>query len=229
MERSSPGGGGLFFEQILSVMNLLETINYRDHEIKIYRDDNADSPNNWDCTSAFLLYNHRNFATSPHGVDPRKTEEVFDVWTEGAEIYVFEGIEYWIFPVHSYIHSGVSLYLSRNQARNSDPMGFDVSFKGFCLINSDEFNDSMSAKVEAEKLINAWNEYLSGDIYGYVSDAGSCWGFYGEDGKKQMISDAKNEIDSLILNNQRKRQRMLKTFILHNVPIEKRQTLLAVQ
>jgi hypothetical protein len=50
-----------------------------------------------------------------------------------------------------------------------------------------EMRARRSAKKAARSLISEWNQYLAGDIYGYVVEDGegnhldSCWGHYGLD------------------------------------------------
>ena len=86
---------------------------------------------------------------------------------------------YHAFPVFAYIHSGVSLSLGKSEYPFTDP--WDVSFKGFALIRQ------AKGQKMAEGLIESWNAYLSGNVYGYqVVDAmgeemDSCWGFYGDE------------------------------------------------
>ncbi len=49
-----------------------------------------------------------------------------------------------------------------------------------------------------------YDEYLRGDAWGYVTvdengnEVGSCWGFFGENGKDHAFSDAMNEVDARI-------------------------------
>jgi hypothetical protein len=126
-----------------------------------------------------------------------------------------------VFPVFAYIHSGVSLSLGRTTYPFS--CGWDTSMKGFMLIKQQKGTyHRESARKMAEGLIETWNMYLSGDVYGYNSKYGGCWGFYGEDGKKCMIEEAKYEIDCAIARKQKKYFERKKVEIKNHVPLEKR-------
>ena len=50
--------------------------------------------------------------------------------------------------------------------------------------------------------MEVYNDYVSGEVYGYNIENGddgfedSCWGFYGDDGLKQILEECKAIIDS---------------------------------
>jgi hypothetical protein len=211
----------------------IETIMYRNSEIAIYQDEDAHSPNDWDNDYAFLLHDHRDFATHPHlkGIDRNTCQEIYDTrWSEGKKTYYYAGKNFWIIPVFAYIHSGVSLYLNRRAAMQYEPTGFDTSFKGFVLV--DKTKPEMWAMDDAfkvaESVIKEWNMYLSGEVYGYQSASGSCWGFYGEEGKKEMIEEAKSEIDWDCKDKLLKKIAKVKIFIRNNVPLEIRERIIPI-
>ena len=61
---------------------------------------------------------------------------------------------------------------------------WDVSQLGFVFVSKKEWRLSAKARLAAESLLKEWNQYLSGDVYGYIVDddglnEDSCWGFYG--------------------------------------------------
>lgn len=191
----------------------IETIMYRNYEIAVYYDDSNESPDDWRNDERFLVYDHRQFTVRRDGFDVADIFEVFQTKN------LYDG--FFIYPVYAYIHSGVSLSLGRGYPYNCR---FDTSFKGFALIKKQKgtYNRETSAREAAEGLIKSWNTYLSGDVYGYNSAAGSCCGFYGKEGMKQMIEEAKAEIDHDIAERMFTRFQMLKTYIKHKVPFEKR-------
>jgi hypothetical protein len=168
--------------------NLIETIQYKGHEIKVCYDTNASSPDEWGNDDMFLVYDHRDFAIERDGFDP---QDIFYAMGENKPLY--KG--YFYFPVYAYIHSGVALSLGRSEYPFND--GWDVSFRGFALIKRQKGLSYRRKKAYeiVKSLIEEWNQYLSGDVYGYTSDCGSCWDFYGEEGKQDMIKQAKDEID----------------------------------
>lgn len=205
--------------------NLVETIEYRGYDIDCYYDTDSESPDDWGNDDVFIVHDHRQFSVKRKGFDP---EDIYERMQEGKKLYPHD--EYWFFPVYAYIHSGVSLSLGRwfpglPQGHNE----FDVSFKGFMLVQRKKkwsWTEDQAYKV-AQSEVNTWNEYLSGDVYGYNSECGSCWSFYGEEGYKRMIEDAKAEIDYEIKKLRKKHFAHLKTMIRNRVPYEKR-TCLAI-
>ena len=139
---------------------------------------------------------------------------------------LFDG--YFYFPVYAYIHSGVALSLGRNSYPFTDK--WDTSFNGFALVKRERGTYTRQKAYErAQGLIETWNMYLSGDVYGYNSEVGGCWGYYGKEGYEQMISEAKSEIDCHIKEQNKKaikeHLKFLKIWIKNKVPMYRRQPL----
>lgn len=150
-------------------MEKLKEIKLLDNTIlKVFRDDSAESPNDWGNEELFLVYDHRQFQVDRDGFKPR------DVWdylkakrNEESEATEFD--DYFIFTVYAYIHSGVSLSLSKGGDT------FDTSSTGFILVKEDaltneEYPDKTLgeiAEIHAQNLIDSWNTYLSGNVYGF--------------------------------------------------------------
>lgn len=65
-------------------------------------------------------------------------------------------------------------------------MGFDSGQIGFLLVTREESEIPEPDKY-AEGMVEEWNQYLSGDVWGFTVEDGdgnhidSCWGFYGFD------------------------------------------------
>jgi hypothetical protein len=197
--------------------DLRETIKYRGYDIDTYYDTDPPCPDEWD-DEIFLVYDHRDFFVERKGFNP---DDIFERMQDNKKTY--DG--YWFFPVYAYIHSGVALSLGRTTYPFT--CRWDTSFKGFALIKRNKYSWTESkAYKRAEGLIESWNMYLSGDVYGYNSECGSCWGFYGEEGYKQMIEEAKREIDYEIEEKRKEYQSKLKTLIRNRAPYSVRQTLL---
>lgn len=175
--------------------NLHSTVKYKGHTIKIYYDDDPQSPDEWGNDDVFLVYEHRDFCIKRPGFDP---EEIFETFQKKN---MFEGFH--IFPVYAYIHSGVALSLGRNTYPFTCP--WDTSFKGFALVKRQKGYWKREKAFEiAQSLIKEWNQCLSGEVFGYNSDCGSCWGFYGEEEIPRMIEEAKAEIDAFEKEKQAK-------------------------
>lgn len=200
-----------------NMSTLIETITYRNHPIEIHRDESAYSPGEWGNEDLFLIYDHRDFCVKVDGYDP---EEVFEALREGKKL--FKG--YYFFPVYAYIHSGVALSLGRSGYPFNDQ--WDTSFRGFALVKRQTgWWTSEQAYKAAESLIEEWNQYLSGDVYGYVAGDDSCWGYYGKEGKEQMINEARSGIDAEIKMNIKNHLQQLKAWIINKVSFDKRKPL----
>jgi len=106
--------------------------------------------------------------------------------------------DYWIFPMASYIHSGVRLYLGTASNPSGVGMGeWDTSHVGLVLVSKAEWKTRKKAEAAAEGLINESNLILEGQVYGIVAEyydknkkpigaPDSCWGYVGfEDTKRE--------------------------------------------
>jgi len=189
-------------------MEPLHSEKYKGHTISIYQDENPFSPAE-DCnTSAFLVYDHRQFYIHVDGYNPT---DIFEFWNKNQNA-LYEG-KYRVFPVYAHIHSGVSLSLSRGSDR------WDTSFRGFILVERMagwSWRRDAAYKV-AENLIAYWNQYLYGEVYGYVITDGneeevdSCWGYY-RDNFEEPINEARSIIDYDINSNPEKYAEQLTLF-----------------
>lgn len=164
-----------------------ETLTHNGVAIAIYQDEGAQSPREWEDTGLFLVANHRDCYIPEPGEKriPSDPEELVERW-KGT---------HWIFPLEAYIHSGVRLALS--QEGNFPDRQWDVSQLGFVFAAKKEWRLSASARKAAQVLINTWNQYFSGDVWGYVVDEdgpneNSCCGFYGFD---YCVQEAKSVAD----------------------------------
>lgn len=196
-------------------METYKTEIYKGIEIKIMYDENYESPNDWGDDYAFLVYSHRQFDVRVKGFVP---EDIAEAMQEKEK--TFAG--YYYFPVFAYIHGGVSLSLSKNHYPFTCP--WDTSLAGFALVNVKESKDEETAYKAAESLISTWNQYLSGEVFGYTSEYGSCWGYYGRESIPYMIKEAKGEIDQAEREQIREHGRKVKTWIKNHVPLTKRES-----
>ena len=187
-----------------------QTIEYRGHEIEIWYSDFHESPDDWENTDIFLVFDHRDFCVERDGFDP---QEIFEeAYSKGERM--FKG--YWIFPVTAYIHSGVALYLTDQKVDR-----WDSSFKGFVLVSHEEFGKPLESVAEkaAEGLIDTWNNYLRGEVYGWSTDWDSCGGYYGDESIPDMIEEAKGSIDYALKQETEKHIARRKRQIKARVPL----------
>ena len=204
---------------------IIETLIYKGLEIETARDDDSESPDKWEDDGVFLVAFHRDFSVEREGYSKGLVSSIFNNGRYEDDSINYEAREvmkkYHIFGLEAYIHSGVTLALSKEG--NFVDRQWDVSQLGCVFIVKKETKTRPKARKLARCLINTWNEYLHGEVYGYNSDAGGCWGFYGEEGYKQMIDEAKSEIDSYVADKLSKHNKQLKAQIKRGVPIDKRQ------
>lgn len=164
--------------------------------VDIKQDSDPVSPAERNDEEAFLVYGHRSFEVN--GPGDEKALEVHNSKSEWEKTHH-------VYPVYAYIHSGVRLQL--NTAAGMPDRQWDVSMAGYCLVTRDKSNIPDPLKC-AEGMIADWNQYLSGDVWGYDmalyelqtdpdGDAieerdyyeghgkpvyeDSCWGFFGSD------------------------------------------------
>ena len=153
---------------------------YKDYKLKsgnilrIIQDEYAEPPDTWGNEDIFLVYDHRLFTIRREGFEPRDIFEHVKALHTGKNKDRIEPLyeEYFIFNVYAYIHSGISLSLNNNSYPFSDR--FDVSTTGYILIEKNQVTQGekdeeseKDAKEYAEGLIETWNQYLSGDVWGF--------------------------------------------------------------
>ena len=178
---------------------------YKGYYYNIIQDEYVESPDTWENTDLFLVYDHRQFCVERDGFDIDCIISYINPDGYLSFPSYIDYSNYYIFPVYAYIHSGVSLSL------NSFSCNWDTSMRGFVLVDKNSFKNITDdkAKEYAEDLITTWNKYLSGEVYVYeIYKETKCdccghverefiecvGGYYGED---QCEQDAKGVIDNL--------------------------------
>jgi hypothetical protein len=166
-------------------MDAVETKRIGKYKIEVVQDEMADSPDCWGNEDAFVVYDHRQFYVKREGFDPKEIGEHM----ENTGRLFYDG--YFVFPLYAYIHSGVALSVGNHDFPDAR---WDVSMSGWVLVKREKgmYRRARAFKL-AEAITEEWNQYLSGDVYGYkVSDmtgckddeegevVHSCWGFYGD-------------------------------------------------
>jgi len=181
--------------------NLDGEIEYKGYTITIEQDDDAQSPQDCGDDGAFLVAWHRDFYVEP----PRK-----DLGSDPQRWVDYYQKTHWQYPIEAYIHSGVAL--ARAGCGNFCDRRWDVSNPvGFIALSKKEWKtrDSKRAARYVDGLIETWNQYLSGDVWGYTvtkkdedgndllmpDQEESCWGMYGRD---YCLEDAKRVVDYLV-------------------------------
>ena len=201
-------------------MNSVHTETYRRYAIKVYPDDCLTSPDDWGDDNLFLIADHRQLFVKRDGFMLNRMEP--------DEIKEIEK-QYHIFPLAAYIHSGVSLSLSRKGYPFND--AWDSGYIGAVFSSKKEWRTKMKAHNAAQGLIETWNEHLAGNVWGYqIEDKNgahvdSCWGYYGDYinlRENDMLDEARAEIDADVQSTVQKHAKRLKAYMRHHVPIIKR-------
>lgn len=181
------------------------------YTIAIHRDEDASSPQENDDTGLFLVGYHRDFSVDSDIVtkddcivlfsNPKERDA-----EERARVKEIEK-QYHVLGLEAYIHSGVCLALS-NEGGFPDRQ-WDVSQLGAVFISKKEARTAKRAREMALGLIEEWNNYLSGNVYGFTITkknpcktcghveediVESCWGFYGDIKESGILEEARASI-----------------------------------
>lgn len=156
---------------------------YKGLTIKIYPDTDAQSPDDWGNEDLFLITtNNRYFVVERKGFT-----------LDGCRDGEYKK-DYHCLPLIAYIHGGVALSLGRG-GQFSCP--WDSGQIGYVLVKKRQ--GFRNIRKAAESLVSEWNDYLSGNVYGFVVErdgetVDSCWGFFG-DYKKYCLIEARQAAD----------------------------------
>lgn len=190
-----------------------EVIEHEGLTVEIHADPDAESPDMWGDDGLFLLANHREFYVRGKELTEDKVKEMEET--------------HHVFAIEAYIHSGVCLHLI-NEAM-IDRM-WDVSPVGFAFATKKEWETREAAEKSVRSLIETWNQYLEGDVWGYAikdkdeKHLDSCRGFYGLDSCK---SEAMGIAGAIAKKNKKERETKTKAMIKNRVPLKARVEILA--
>lgn len=153
-------------------------------KLRIVQDEDAQSPTEFDDT-VFLISEHKDFCV-PSAEQTKAMRQQGRRWNVdvAAEIEHRKKTHH-VFLLEAYIHSGVVLALAREG--NFPDRQWDVSLCGAVFVDKSETKSKDKARDMARGKIDEWNQYLSGDVWGYIVEdengnhIDSCWGFYGRE------------------------------------------------
>lgn len=187
---------------------------YKSYVISIFNDENSESPAEWGNNDVCFWSSRNLWQENPHiNVDIFRSfinpKEYPDYKQEAKELKK----KYHIFGLDAYIHSGIALNFHNEGYRCQ----FDTTdYIGCVLVEKNETKSPKKAKEIAKGIMETWQDYLDGDIYGYkITKENWCdkcghienedpeeltinsrWGFYG-DYEENALKAAKEEIDSI--------------------------------
>jgi hypothetical protein len=167
--------------------------------IKIYQDESPYSPREDDNLGTMICFHRRYSLGDKHNFSVEEAQDM----TKGKDIISL--------PLYLYDHSGITM----------NTTGFSCSFDsgcvGFIYVTKEQVRKEYDVKritkdilekvkkvLEAE--VKVYDQYLTGDVYGYQvcevskcelgheheEEVSSCWGYYGEE---ECINDAKRIVE----------------------------------
>ncbi len=191
-----------------------ENIDYKGMSVKIYYDEDAESPASWESEDVFLCSDYRELNVGSKILSPDDCREAISAGRSFAN-------GYHVFPVRIYEHGGIVLSLGTCR-------GWDYSngWAFICVKRMRGWSWRKSAAVaRAYGLLQEWNEYLSGEVYGFQAEdengrvIDSCWGYHGDPVVEDAISEGKRAIDAEIEARLRRHLARRKTEIRNHVPL----------
>ena len=226
--------------------NIVETIKYRGYEIEIEYDNDPMNPRtDWDsaCTmccwhSRYNLGDWRNgkvlskYYDEPidllyelAGLDRSdcQDEECND-WTYECLISSIEERGTIIAPLYLYDHSGISISMGGYSC------SWDSGQVGWVYIEKDKIQEEWNGDYEKAKKcmqgeVETYDDYLTGMVYRWNTDNDGCGGYYGQEGQKEAITEAKHSIDYYIKDKTNKHLQKLKEWIKAGVNIQYRKAM----
>ena len=198
-------------------MEAYKTEEYRGYKINIYYDCDAQSPREWDNLGT-IYSNSRSYNPDGHSIDEILNDEETGLSQDFKENYI------WL-KIRGYEHSGLTISVSGGYPYN-DP--WDSGLFGIIAVSKEkaikEFGKKICTKKVRERALNCLrgevetlDQYYTGDVYGFQTEneegdeIDSCWGFFGDDGVKEIIEEQKSVIDSDILKREEQHNSRIET------------------
>ncbi len=178
-------------------------INYKGYKIDILQDNDPLSPRECDYL-ATIYSNSRSYNPDNHGIEEIFENEEYLDENEDFSIKKFEEKNIFL-KIYAYIHSGISLSISRT-GQYACP--FDSGLFGIIAVPKDKAKKELDSEYSEERVlsyleveIELLNNYYNGEVYGFIvtspegEEIDSCWGYYGDSGIEDIISECKENID----------------------------------
>lgn len=235
-------------------MEIYEKIEAGIYTLEIVRDENPGDPRDWDNLGTMVCW-HPDYALGDYqlrspdgrGAVDRDHRSItgtisdrhfgtFESLEELEQVLIKDKKAVVVLPLTLYDHSGISLHVAK-RGLPFDPGNWDSTFVGFIYTTKervkelcgDERKFQRTAWLEGElaKEIEVYNQFLSGDVWGYVlRDAAShevldaTYGFFGSDPKTNgMLSSISDEprkaIEDALAG--KKPRKPLRHFVVHHV------------
>lgn len=201
-------------------MDELEIITHRGFDINVFVDESPESPREWDNLGTMVCWHNDyklgdapklRYNTPSHflleinsiqiNINSKLGVGKLSEDNELLEMAKKSGII--ILPLYLYDHSGITMNTTGFSCR------WDSCQVGWIYITPEEIkkeysveniNDELKKKVIdlLRNEVKIYDQYLTGDIYGYSIDEpinDSCWGFFGDHIESGLLDEAKGNID----------------------------------
>ena len=166
-------------------MKTIETIEYKGYNIKIYPDEDPESPREWDNLGT-MLCKHRGYKLGDEKDSKDMSPEQITKFVNRKDVIAL--------PLFLLDHSGLWMRTGRFEC---DAQGWDTSHVGYIAVTFEkvkkEYGWKHVTKKRIEKIkgylegeVQTYSDYLEGAVIGYMiegpggKDMDSCWGFYPE-------------------------------------------------
>ncbi len=219
-------------------MTPIETIEYRGENIEIYQDENADNPRSCDNLGTMACW-HRRYNLGDERPKSSPLEYLAGIaemdevlYDEDSEKVSMDKVlaklesEMVIIPLYLYDRSGVTM----NTTGFSCKWGSGQVGWVYCTLEDARKNWQLHDAQWDTKLDGEWaagrtlrqctedvlrgevetyDQYLRGDVYGWMAGDDSCWGYFGSDHKESgLLAAAQDAIDHKLSK--------MKTFVCSN-------------
>lgn len=204
----------------------IETQGYKGYTIKIVRDDDVESPREWDNLGKMICFHNKYNLGDKHDYTQEQLRDI----VKRKDVIAL--------PLFLYDHSGITMSTGEFSCQ------WDSSQVGYIFVDFEAIKKEYSVKIITKQLretvitvltgeVETYDDFLTGNVYGYeVEDSegefiDSCYGYYGDDENNEMVNQAKGIIDYEEEKRNKKRQQVLKSLIKNGVPLQKREAALA--
>ena len=184
---------------------------YKGYSIKLFQDENAESPRKWDNLGTMICFHPNYDLGDKHNMTP---EELIEL-VKRKDVLAF--------PLALLDHSG--LWMKVGTSWDVDPGGWDTSRVGLIYVTHDDIRKEYGVKCITKKILESaerslrsevevYSDYLEGNVVGWVVEdkngewVESVWGFYGKEGQKEAIKQAKGTINYRVPDDLWKAQRV---------------------
>lgn len=187
-------------------MEPIRTEEYKGYTIKIFPEEMADNPREWDNLGTMVCFHNRYSLGDKHDL----IKENFNSWDEVAAHLIKEQGAFILLPLYLYDHSGISMSTILTYPYNDR---WDSGQVGIIYITRDKIRQEYGVKHVSQKLadkvkqylvneVKTYDQYLRGDVICFViEDADgesidSCGGIY--DSIEEVIKNCKSTVDGEI-------------------------------